>query len=168
MPRLKAGELASSVELRSQASTASAEARVNWLLELEEKKLLSSDEAAAFATFSSLCEHVDVGKGIHAISPKTLRKHIESSFEGGHRAFRNRMKRMLDRSDGSDTRAGLNASNDIVEPSQIDAVLEMTARYSDLLERFSRLRKELPKADIELRAHFRVFPDSPGYLKRIK
>lgn len=169
MPRLAKGELAAGIRLRSEASASSAEARFSLMRALWERGTVSESEAAPFRTFEALCKHEDESKGIFPISPKTLRKHVASGFVGGAEAFYGLMKWIgsptrQSSTDGPtmETRAAPRAS------AQTDAVLEMSARYADLIERVARLAVDSARARIQFQAHLKIFPESAGHLKRIK
>lgn len=169
MPRLAKGELAPGIRLRSEASASSAEARFALMLALRERGNVSESEAAPFRTFEALCKHEDESKGIFPISPKTLRKHVASGFVGGAEAFHGVMKWI-----GSPTRQSAadapttETATALRTSAQTDAVLEMSARYADLIERVAKLAVESARARIEFQAHLKIFPESAGHLKLIK
>jgi len=169
MPRLAKGEIATGIRLRSEASASSAEARFALMHALRERGSVSELEAEPFKTFETLCKHKDESKGIFPISQKTLRKHVASGFMGGAEEFRSVMRWL-----GSSTRQSpasllvTETASTLRFPNQIDAVLEMSARYADLIERVARLALESARARSEFQAHLKIFPESAGHLKRIK
>lgn len=169
MPRLIKGELAPGIRLRSEASAASAQARIKFMVSMREQGVISEMEAAPFKNFDALCNYSNESQGIFPISPKTLRKYIALEFAGGLKEFR-RLLRLC----------GNMRSHDAEEnPQQLeptapskaettDAVLEVTSRYGDLLERMARLAVNAPTVRAQFEAHMRMFPESVRHLRLVK
>lgn len=161
MPRLRAGETAASVRWLAEKKRSSALARLEQL-----ESFLQGDRQNAeyFGSFERLAAWHDPELGIYRMTPKTLRGHINHCFEGGQ----DRLLSLL-----SGARNGGKASGQAQASAQsvsdrAGAVMEMTGRYLDLLDRLKRLASTSDAAAQELKHHLRLHGTTKPQLHLVK
>jgi hypothetical protein len=161
MPRLRAGQTAESVRSLAEKNRFSALARLEQL-----ESFLQGDHRNAehFRSFERLSAWHDPQLGIYRMTPKTLRGHINHCFEGGQ-------DRLLSLLPGARNRAKTTGHAPHGKQSASDragAVMEMTGRYLDLLERLKRLASTSDTAAQELKHHLRLHGASKPQLHLVK
>lgn len=160
MPRLKKGQTADGIKTKSDAVRRNAEHRVRvfqGLCSLEKPPL---EDLAPFQSAEKLALWSSDSYAIFPISVKTLRKHVDTFYPGGLAAL------------CATARAKLNGEMVTAKPTMatdhrrnaslaVDAALEMTARYLDLLERIKRMANKSKEIEFELDKHLRRYGQHP-------
>lgn len=174
MPRLSKGQRATSIQARMDFARASTIARLDALR--SEGARIDSALLERFLNLDSLASWDEPDRGIHPLSPKTLRRHIDGVFDGGYQAFRvavEAMKRRVRETTETElhsrkVREHISSTVKAETERATDATLEMTARYLDLLQRLQRLGTSNPIAARLLEGHFKVFGTAPAHVRRVK
>lgn len=170
MPRLQIGQTATGIAAKAKLKADSVNARLSLLQEFELAPPTSRTQHAIanFMTLAQLAEWSDPNLGITPMSAKTLKKYLVKEVNGGYAALQTRALAVAAACDPSAQQSTLKAkADDFAEPAT-DAVILMTARYQDLLERLSRLRSDHEQLDEALRAHFRLFQNAKPHLRVVK
>ena len=149
MPRLQRGQVASGVRAKQVRAQKSVEAIIAILNEALHSHGFTGEDARRFARLSDLAMMDDATRGISPMSVRTLRNNVDAMYPGGMRAFR---AAVLSIGEKAELKAA--SSPVIAEVWLEDAVLDMTARYSDLLQRFKRVALQSDMAEDEIRRHF--------------
>lgn len=164
MPRLIKGEISPGVQAKTDAARKSALRRIEYFQALQHKNDSADDAWLGFKSIENLSQLSILELGIEPISPKTLRKHMLSMYEGGVSALLADAKKILESRQSVNSRTGeskkfkdLKAKVEIA----VDSALEMTARYLDLLEKFQKIAFSNDAANIELDRHFRRYGSNP-------
>lgn len=147
MPRLQKGETASGVRAKQLRAQASVKAMIEILNEAVVSGAFLDGDVDVFRRVSTLASMDDEARGISPMSVRTLRDNIDAMYGGGMKAFRATVAEIC----GVPTAA---AAKSVEEPWLEDAVLDMTARYSDLLQRFKRVALDSAVAEEEIKRHF--------------
>lgn len=172
MPKLKKGQMASGIKARSNATVESVRRRIVLFEKLRVHANPSKEIVSHFTTLERLAAWNDGQYGISRVSPKTLRKHLGSCYCGGALQFKQDVANLIlvfgktVVSPKSISRSNATIKNRLSEAT--DAVLEMSGRYLDLLERLRKLAKSHEGADSELLRHLRKFGDVAPHLRVIK
>lgn len=82
MPRLNKGEISPGVQAKTDAARQSALCRVEYFQNLQRQNNLADDAWLGFKSIENLSLLSIPELGIEPISPKTLRKHMLSMYEG--------------------------------------------------------------------------------------
>ncbi len=169
MPRLTKGQIASGIQLRLDRSKSSTNARATVLKDLQSSKSPNLDDLAKFGSFQRLASWKDSERGITPLSTKTLRKHLDTLYEGGSTGFRKDVAKLLGRERGHQAATGAGGESDKQRAARFtaDAAMEMTTRYLDLLERLNRLSVDSEAAEAELLRHLRRYGKGVATLRVI-
>ncbi|XQE67363.1 hypothetical protein ACOAPY_01845 [Pseudomonas sp. P3C3] len=168
MPRLSKGQLAPSIKGLSVAAARSVANRVSEFHRLRASSSPSRGDISVFTTVTSLADWSNESLGITPLSPKTLRKYVNGLYEGGLAQLLRDAALLL-----GDSQQSLNkkSTNDEVfklnAQLAVDAALDMTARYLDLLERMKRLSLRSDAVGAELQCHYRRYDKHP-HIKVVK
>lgn len=106
----------------------------------------TEEEKCVFSTLNAIARYESPDSGIWPQSIKTLKRNLDELYEGGSAKFRRDVAELL----------GQNRKQLVTEsrPASIeDAVMDMTARYADLLQRCNRLSATSAEVADELRRH---------------
>ncbi|NNB83505.1 hypothetical protein [Pseudomonas aeruginosa] len=169
MPRLGKGQIAPSIKVLSEAAARSAACRISEFDRIRTSPSPSKSELSAFISVSKLAAWDDESLGITPLSHKTLRKYVNGLYEGGlSQLLRDAAlvigdTRKLIRKKPSDDVDAWRLSSQLA----VDAALDMSARYLDLLERLKRLSLRSDIAESELQRHYRRYEKNP-YIKVVK
>lgn len=170
MPRLTKGEIAPGIQLRRDRSMSSASARISMLRSLLNSNCPIPEQMLSIKNFRQLAMWEDRRRGITPLSIKTLRKHLDSLYEGGSHRFREDMAQLLERQFTPKIEMVQNEEmkRRRVDRLSTDAAMEMTARYLDLLERFKKLSLASEVAERELISHMRRYREGGVTLRAVK
>lgn len=170
MPRLIKGQIASGIQLRLDMSKSSANARIVVFKDLQNSTSPITGELEKFRSFQQLASWEDPAKGITPLSTKTLRKHLDSLYEGGSSGFRKDVGLLLGKGIGQkeDPIAVGESEKARKDRFAADAAMEMTTRYLDLLERLKRLSVSSEVAEAELLRHIRRYGEGGATLRVVK
>ncbi|EPL4103687.1 hypothetical protein MWR74_004873, partial [Pseudomonas aeruginosa] len=169
MPRLGKGQIASSIKVLSETAARSAACRISEFDRIRATPSPSKSELSAFTSVSKLAAWDNESLGITPLSHKTLRKYVNGLYEGGlSQLLRDAAliigdSRQLIRKKSSDDVDAWKLSSQLA----VDAALDMTARYLDLLERLKRLSLRSDLAESELQRHYRRYEKNP-HIKVVK
>lgn len=169
MPRLGKGQIAPSIKVLSEAAARSAACRISEFDRIRTSPSPSKSELSAFISVSKLAAWDDESLGITPLSHKTLRKYVNGLYEGGlSQLLRDAAlvigdTRKLIRKKPSDDVDAWRLSSQLA----VDAALDMSARYLDLLERLKRLSLRSDIAESELQRHYRRYEKNP-HIKVVK
>lgn len=165
MARLRRGELARGIEALAHRARANARRRLEIWGEIGRSERPTSHVLTHFLSIEALSKWSDLELGIVPISPKTLRKYIELEYDGGLAMFTRELK-ALQTKEVHDAKA-----RSVKAPSHqdelraaADAVMDMTARYLDLLERIKRISRHDAQIESELMRHFKRFEPGAAHL----
>ncbi|MBH1634005.1 hypothetical protein I5U65_02280 [Stenotrophomonas maltophilia] len=147
MPRLSKGQVAAGVRDKQLRAERSVRGIIAILDEAVAVGSFPEEHGDLFRRMSDLAGMNDEARGIFPMSVRTLRKNVESLYPGGMGEFRRAIGELL-----GAARAPVVQQED--EAWLEDAVLDMTARYSDLVQRFKRLALGSEAAADELKRHF--------------
>jgi hypothetical protein len=158
--------MAEGVRRKSDACKESTLRRIGALKSLLKGEKSARRFAPHFKNFGTLCDWESSEDDITPLSPKTLRFYIDELYEGGKRKF------LLDVAAATNSLSarskGLPPSSKAERQNRTEAVLLATQRYSDLLDRFTKLGGSSEEARRELSKHFRLFGDVPSHLRQVK
>jgi len=164
MPRLIKGEVAPGVQAKTAAAQKSALSRIEYFTQLVKENNPADVAWLHFRNLDSLSQMLMPELGIDPISPKTLRKHMVTMYEGGVAGLLLDAKKITELSRGPSVNS---RKTDRFEELQVrtqiavDSALEMTARYLDLLEKFQKIARGSDSAKIALDRHFRRYGSNP-------
>jgi len=169
VPRLTKGETASSIASRSLAAQRNVSHRLDRFNELRAAKDQESEDWSNFVSIETLCGWSDARLGISAISQKTLRKYMGRMYEGGLAALLLDVKKIHVNTKNSRLNSPKINSSDMQRKASmaVDAALDMTARYLDLLQRLQKLGTKSDNCKLELERHFKRYGMN-GHLKVLK
>lgn len=160
MPRLKKGQVAPGVLAKQKRAQESVQAIIGILNEAVGRGRFYPEDGKLFKRLSDLAMMQDASRGIAPMSVRTLRDNVDRMYPGGMKAFRTTVAEL-----GRDS-VPL-PTEPVREMGFEDAILDMTARYSDLLQRFKRVTLESDTAADELKRHFDRYR-SRGALRVVK
>lgn len=160
MPRLKKGQVAPGVRAKQERAQKSVQAIIGVLNEAVRLGRFSPEDGKLFGRMSDLEMMHDVSRGIAPMSVRTFRENVERMYPGGMKAFRATIAEL-----GRDS--VVSPAETVMEMGFEDAILDMTARYSDLLQRFKRVSLESDAAADEIKRHFDRYR-SHGTLRVVK
>lgn len=147
MPRLSKGQVAAGVRNKQLRAEQSVRGIISILEEAIAVGTLREEHSAIFRRMCDLARMKDEARGIFPMSVRTFRNNVDLLYPGGMVSFRRTIANLL----GS-------AKDPVVriedEAWLEDAVMDMTARYSDLVQRFKRLALGSEAAADELKRHF--------------
>jgi hypothetical protein len=171
MARLKKGQTASGVAVRSQRASESVLARVRLLHELESSPINEERQLIlqSFLKQGTLTRLSIPECGIHPASEKTLRKHLEShevSFED----LSQRASGILSRLNPPLSEKPSKESTRFDDVQKVESTLDVTARYLDLLERLEKICINSDAVSLLLQKHFHLFHGDhlKPHLRRVK
>jgi hypothetical protein len=166
--RLCKGQLAPSVKNLSANAASSVANRIYEFHRLRGLSSLSRTDISVFKTVTSLADWNNESLGITPVSPKTLRKYVNGFYEGGlaqllrdAALLSGDSQRPLTKLSANDKKLKFNAQ------LAVDAALDMTARYLDLLERMKRLSIRSDAVGAELQRHYQRYDKHP-HIKVVK
>lgn len=172
MPRLVKGQIAPGIRQLSLAASAAASRRVEAFNALLVASSPTLDIVDRFRSLASLASWHDVEIDMSPISEKTLRKHIDSTYEGGYHRFRKDTKKFIEQFDAvtKESARSRNEATTLVDHSckNADAALSMTARYLDLLTRLRRLATGDETVERELSNHMKKFGPGAPHIRVVK
>lgn len=147
MPRLSKGQVAAGVRHKQLRAERSVQGIIGILEEAVAAGSLREEHSPLFRRMSDLAGMHDEARGIFPMSVRTFRNNVDSLYPGGMGAFRRTIGNLLGGAKEPVTRREDEAWLE-------DAVMDMTARYSDLVQRFKRLALGSEAAADELKRHF--------------
>lgn len=162
MPRLKKGEMATSIKQKSLDRASSVQARIDVLMALLREDLPTKQYLVPLATLGSLCEWNCPEHSITPIDRKTFKLHVNKLYAGGAEAFARDMKIVVNRPERGEKPKG--ASQD-AHGERASAVLELVQRYDDLLEKVNQVARSSDEVRKALVRHLRKFGDMPSHLR---
>lgn len=157
MPRLSKGHVAPGLaRLHEEAAEAVRRKIEKWTAFKNAAPQNLDDHPPHFGSFSALAEWSDVAQEVVRVDPKTLRKKLNAFYPGGSKALVSEMRsvRSAVRSAAEPSAARAKSASD--EQTMPDAVMEVTNRYIDLLERFKRHAERDSRVMMELERHMRL------------
>lgn len=160
MGRLVKGQIAPGVVAISEAALRSVRRRAQVFESIRRGEDTYVPKLSIFTSAQSLSDWADPGLEISPISVKTLRKHMALVYPEGLAAMCSLARTLL--RDKSNRQVDQDIPNFRKQSERaIDAALEMTARYLDVLERFRKLSIKDKDINKELEQHFRKFGRNP-------
>jgi len=153
MPRLEKGQVAAGVRNKQLRAERSVQAIIDILQEAVTTGCFAEEHLISFRRMSDLAELKDEMRGIFPMSVRTLRNNVDSLYPGGVGAFRRAISELL----GGAQQPVAKLEDEVWLE---DAVLDMTARYSDLVQRFRRIALASEAAADELNRHFERYRGS--------
>lgn len=166
MPRLRKGETAIGIDARSNAKIETIKRRAEIFSEILCQVPNDNDILKHYCSVENLAAWICPEKGVYRVSVKTLRKYFVSFYARGVAEACERAREMSETGRPellADTQFGNDSISNLKKKNEraVDAALEMTARYLDLLERISKVSRRSDIFSVELDKHLNKFGRNP-------